>query len=85
MSAVPDTHTGLSIKSPHSLFIGGRWEKPIGNGELEVISPVTEQVVMTFAEAAPQDIDRAVAAAREAFDKGPWPRMAPRSSEWRSS
>ena len=76
MSAVPHTNTGLTINSPHSLFIGGRWQKPIGNGELKVISPVTEQVVMTFAEAAPQDVDRAVAAAREAFDKGPWPRMS---------
>ena len=77
MSAVPDTSTELSIKSPHSLFIGGRWQKPAEAGELKVISPVTEQVVMTFAEATPKDIDRAVAAAREAFDKGPWPRMSP--------
>lgn len=77
MSAVPDTSTELSIKSPHSLFIGGRWQTPAENGELEVISPVTERVIMTFAEATPRDVDRAVAAAREAFDKGPWPRMSP--------
>ena len=32
---------------------------------------------MTFPEAKPPDVDRAVAAAREAFDKGPWPRMSP--------
>jgi aldehyde dehydrogenase (NAD+) len=41
-----------------------------------VISPVTEEVVQTFPEAQPRDVDRAVAAAREAFDKGPWPRMS---------
>jgi acyl-CoA reductase-like NAD-dependent aldehyde dehydrogenase len=45
---------------------------------LSVISPVTEEVVMTFAEATPRDVDRAVAAAREAFDHGPWPRLTPR-------
>ncbi len=33
---------------------------------------------MTFAEARPADVDRAVAAAREAFDNGPWPGMSPR-------
>ncbi len=47
------------------------------NRKLSVISPVTEQVVMTFAEGSPRDVDRAVAAAREAFDEGPWPRMSP--------
>jgi murein DD-endopeptidase MepM/ murein hydrolase activator NlpD len=40
-----------------------------------VISPVTEQVVMKFPEAAPADVDKAVAAARKAFDSGPWPQM----------
>jgi acyl-CoA reductase-like NAD-dependent aldehyde dehydrogenase len=75
-AAVLQDKTEPSIKSPRAFFINGKWEKPSGNGELKVISPVTEQVVMTFAEAAPPDVDRAVAAAREAFDHGPWPRMS---------
>jgi acyl-CoA reductase-like NAD-dependent aldehyde dehydrogenase len=66
----------LPVKSPDCFFIGGKWEKPSGNGKLEVISPVTEQVVMRFAEATPADVDKAVAAARKAFDTGPWPRMS---------
>jgi succinate-semialdehyde dehydrogenase/glutarate-semialdehyde dehydrogenase len=66
----------LPVQSPDCFFIGGKWEKPSGNGKLEVISPVTEQVVMRFAEATPADVDKAVAAARKAFDTGPWPRMS---------
>ena len=77
MSAVPQQKTEYSIKHSDSFFIGGKWVKPSGSAKLNVISPVTEQVVMTFPEAAPADVDRAVAAAREAFDKGPWPRMSP--------
>src|SRR5690606_21187034 len=77
MNAVPEQRTELSIKAPESFFIGGRWVEPAGKGRLDVISPVTEETIMTFAEASPADVDRAVAAAREAFDEGPWPRMSP--------
>lgn len=76
MSAAINSVTELSIKSPERFFIGGQWESPAGSGKLQVISPVTEQPVMTFAEASPADVDKAVAAAREAFDNGPWPRMS---------
>jgi acyl-CoA reductase-like NAD-dependent aldehyde dehydrogenase len=76
-AAVLKGATELSIKAPHAFFIDGRWQKPAADGKLSVISPVTEEVVMTFAEGTPADIDRAVAAAREAFDNGPWPRMSP--------
>jgi acyl-CoA reductase-like NAD-dependent aldehyde dehydrogenase len=75
MSAVPQTTPDLPVKFPDAFFIGGKWEKPAGKNKLEVISPVTEQVVMRFAEASPADVDKAVAAARKAFDEGPWPRM----------
>jgi len=64
-------------KAPERFFIGGRWLDPISRQTLNVVSPVTEEVLITYPEAGPADIDRAVAAAREAFDKGPWPRMAP--------
>jgi len=76
MSAVPQTQSPLPIKNSQAFFVGGKWVKPAGAGKLNVISPVTEQIVMTFPEASPRDVDAAVAAAREAFDKGPWPRMS---------
>ena len=76
MSAVPQTKPAFPIQNPNAFFIGGKWEKPQRHGKLSVISPVTEEVVQTFPEAQPRDVDRAVAAAREAFDNGPWPRMS---------
>ncbi len=70
MSTAPE-QSRLSIGHPHSFFVGGDWIEPSSGDELPVISPVTEEVVMTFAEAKPADVDRAVAAAREAFDTRP--------------
>ncbi|MFJ3097761.1 aldehyde dehydrogenase [Streptomyces hydrogenans] len=65
------------ILERRTLFIGGRWAEPAGRDTIEVVSPVTEQVVGRVPHATPEDVDRAVAAAREAFDHGPWPRMTP--------
>jgi acyl-CoA reductase-like NAD-dependent aldehyde dehydrogenase len=58
-------------------FIGGRWVSPAGSDVLQVISPSTEEVVGEVPVATADDMDRAVAAARDAFDHGPWPRMSP--------
>jgi len=68
---------GVNIANPEKLFIGGRWVEPKAGGRIEVVSPHTEQVCAVVAEAGEADMDAAVAAAREAFDRGPWPRMAP--------
>ncbi|HEX4289965.1 MAG TPA: aldehyde dehydrogenase [Trebonia sp.] len=59
------------------LFIGGAWEAPASGGHLGVVSPSTEEVVGSAPDATTADADRAVAAARAAFDSGPWPRMTP--------
>jgi benzoylformate decarboxylase len=64
-------------KAPEKFFIGGKWVEPMSNRRLEVISPVTEERILSYPEAGEADMERAVGAAREAFDKGPWPRMAP--------
>ena len=66
------------LKSPESFFINGSWVRPSSGRMLDVVSPVTEEVILRYPEAAPADIDRAVAAARAAFDDGPWPRMPAR-------
>lgn len=76
MSTAREAINELPIRSPHAFFIGGDWREPKGSGTLEIISPVTEERIMTFAEASPADVDAAVTAAREAFDTGPWPRMS---------
>jgi acyl-CoA reductase-like NAD-dependent aldehyde dehydrogenase len=59
------------------LFIDGAWTAPSADAVIEVISPHTEQVIGHAAAAAPADVDRAVAAARAAYDEGPWPRLTP--------
>ena len=58
-------------------YIGGQWVAPAGNEKIDVISPHTEEVIGRVPDGTPADMDRAVAAAREAFDNGPWPRMDP--------
>ncbi|MET7359782.1 aldehyde dehydrogenase [Streptomyces sp. NPDC005562] len=59
------------------LFIGGELVDPLGKGVIDVVSPHTEEVFARVPHAAPADVDRAVAAARAAFEHGPWPRMTP--------
>jgi aldehyde dehydrogenase (NAD+) len=82
MSAA-DAANNIHIKHPDKLFIGGQWVKPASDGKIDVVSPITEEVFYTVAEATEPDMDRAVAAAREAFDKGPWPRLSPAErAEW---
>ena len=67
----------MPIRDYDRLFIGGDWVAPEGTGTIEVISPATEEVVARVPEGTEADVDKAVAAARSAFDKGPWPRMTP--------
>jgi betaine-aldehyde dehydrogenase len=67
----------MAVKSYDKLFIGGKWVTPQGTGRIEVINPTTERVIASVPEGTEADLDLAVAAAREAFDHGPWPRMAP--------
>lgn len=57
------------------LFIGGRWQAPTSRRRISVISPHTEQPIGETPEATAEDVDRAVTAARKAFDEGPWPRL----------
>jgi acyl-CoA reductase-like NAD-dependent aldehyde dehydrogenase len=65
----------VRLKAPDRLFVGGEWVAPGSSGWLSVISPVTEEEILRVAEGREADMDRAVADAREAFDRGPWPRM----------
>jgi aldehyde dehydrogenase (NAD+) len=60
-----------------ALFIGGQWVKPDSDATIDVVSPSTEELVGRVPAPSADDVDRAVRAAREAFDNGPWPRMAP--------
>jgi betaine-aldehyde dehydrogenase len=65
------------MQTHDTLFIGGDWIKPATTAMIDVISPHTEEVIARVPEAREPDVERAVAAAREAFDQGPWPRRTP--------
>lgn len=66
-----------TIAHPDRFFIGGEWVAPSSNGQVSITTPSTEELYLQFAEAQAADVNSAVAAAREAFDHGPWPRMSP--------
>lgn len=59
------------------LFIGGQFIKPASSQRFLVVSPSSEDVIGEVPLATTADLDRAVSAARTAFDEGPWPRMTP--------
>jgi betaine-aldehyde dehydrogenase len=65
------------MKSYDRLYIGGEWVEPSSSSTIDVVSPTTEEIVGRVPEAQNADIDRAVAAAKDAFEHGPWPRMTP--------
>ncbi|MGH3634935.1 MAG: aldehyde dehydrogenase family protein, partial [Mycobacterium sp.] len=59
------------------LFIGGKWTEPSTSEVIEVHCPATGEYVGKVPLAAAADVDAAVAAARKAFDDGPWPTTPP--------
>lgn len=63
------------------LFIGGQWVEPSSSEIIEVFSPATGEKVGQAPLATKADVDAACAAARKAFDEGPWPRMTPQERE----
>ncbi|MET8428751.1 aldehyde dehydrogenase [Nocardia sp. NPDC004860] len=58
------------------VLIGGRWVRATGP-RIPVIDPSTEETIATVTEASEEDVRAAVAAARDAFDNGPWPTWTP--------
>ncbi|SBS71077.1 Geranial dehydrogenase [uncultured Mycobacterium sp.] len=66
----------MKVPSYDRIFIGGSWQEPCSDERIEVISPYTEQPIAHVPAGTSADVDRAVLAARNAFDNGPWPRLA---------
>ncbi|GHH23988.1 aldehyde dehydrogenase [Sphingomonas glacialis] len=64
------------LKQPKKLFIGGDWVDALSGKTFDVVNPSTGQVIVQVAEGAAADVDRAVAAARAAFE-GPWSQFKP--------
>lgn len=66
-----------SLSHPDKLYIGGRWVRPASGRTLKLVNPASEEEFFTVAAADADHVNAAVAAARNAFDNGRWPRMAP--------
>ncbi len=63
------------LKSEKKLYINGEWVNSQSGKTFETVNPATGERLANVTEAGPEDIDLAVRAAREAFDRGPWSRM----------
>jgi len=72
----PEARDYLAIKPRYELFVGGRWQKPKSGRHFATINPATEETLAEVAQADAADVDRAVAAARTAYEKY-WRRCPP--------
>jgi aldehyde dehydrogenase (NAD+) len=70
------TETLAPVK-PGKLVIGGQSVDAASGKTFDTINPATQETITAVALAGVEDVDRAVRAAREAFDSGPWPKMKP--------
>jgi aldehyde dehydrogenase (NAD+) len=60
---------------PLKLFIDGKWQEPVTDRTIAVMNPATGETLTTVPDAGPEDVDRAVEAARRSFESGAWRRM----------
>ncbi|MBA2577949.1 MAG: aldehyde dehydrogenase family protein [Euzebyaceae bacterium] len=72
----PESRDIVALRPGYGLFVDGAFTEPADGGTFKTVNPATEEVLAEVAEAGPADVDRAVAAARRAFD-GVWGRMRP--------
>jgi acyl-CoA reductase-like NAD-dependent aldehyde dehydrogenase len=67
----------VPLRHPDRLFIDGRWVAPTTASTFAIVDPATEELYYRVAEAGPDDMSLAVAAARRAFDTSGWPQLTP--------
>jgi phenylacetaldehyde dehydrogenase len=65
------------LSKPRPMLIGGKWVDSASGKTFETYNPATGEILARVAEADREDIDRAVKAARKAFEAGAWPEMSP--------
>lgn len=73
----PENRDHIQLKEQYELFIGGKWVKPDSGKYFETINPANEERLAMIAEANAKDIDKAVKAARTAYDKY-WSKLSPK-------
>jgi aldehyde dehydrogenase (NAD+) len=73
----PESRAIVDLQPSYGLFIGGEFVDPVDGHAFKTISPATEEVLAEVAEAGQADVDRAVVAARKAYDRV-WSRLPAR-------
>lgn len=79
-------HTQAFLQRPLKMLIGAQWQDAASGATMSFRNPATGTVLGDVPSAAAEDVDRAVRAARQAFDDSPWSRMRPRERQnllWR--
>jgi aldehyde dehydrogenase (NAD+) len=71
----PEARDIVSLASSYGLFIGGEFVDPVDGDAMKTVNPATEEVLAEFGTAGPKDVDRAVTAARRAYDRT-WSRLS---------
>jgi phenylacetaldehyde dehydrogenase len=77
MTVTLDRNVESFIGAPRQLFIDGQWCDAASGRTFETPNPATGETLARIAEGGEEDVDRAVRAARRAFEEGPWGRMSP--------
>jgi phenylacetaldehyde dehydrogenase len=77
IAPILDQHVTAFLEKPHRLLIGGNWVDAASGKTFPTYNPATGEVATQIAEGDREDVNRAVKAARRAFDQGPWRRMTP--------
>jgi aldehyde dehydrogenase (NAD+) len=70
----PESRAIVDLRSSYGLFINGEFVDPAAKGTFKTVNPATEEVLAEVSEAGEADVDRAVAAARAAYDRV-WSRL----------
>src|ERR1700689_5121177 len=73
----PDSNVTGFVSKTGKILINGRWVEAASGKTFPTYNPATGEVLSRVAEGDKEDIDRAVKAAREAFDHGPWSKITP--------
>ncbi len=72
-----ESRTAGFLANTHKLFINNEWVEPESGKTIDVVNPATGKVFAKAAAGGAADIDKAVQAARAAFESGPWPNLPP--------
>lgn len=70
----PESKSAATINPQYDLFINGTWQSPLSKKYFDTINPATEEKLSEVAEAGQADVDKAVQAARRAYEKT-WGKM----------